>query len=196
MDVFVPSLQSTPYDVSAPAWVSTRTFLESFSRERALAGFSSEETATFIFSLKRPIFDALRDIAAGDSDKLFEDVWAATELLDKLGLHTVRAFQKTREEIIGRQLQEVLDLSTPIMKVRRGSAGALELELTGSGPGGPARGPPQWVVAVTAASDFRPTRPVRNRTRRRTRDLALHTAFERYAAEAISVVKDQIDNYQ
>ena len=82
-----------------------------------LAGFSSDETATFIFSLKRPLFDALKQQCGGDIDQITGDIWAATALLDRLGLHTIKAFQITREEVIGRQQMELLELSTPVVKL-------------------------------------------------------------------------------
>jgi rsbT co-antagonist protein RsbR len=82
-----------------------------------LAGYSSDETATFVFSLKRPVFDALREEFGKDADKFAAETWAATELLDKLGLHTVKTFQTSRESIINRQQTELLELSTPVVKL-------------------------------------------------------------------------------
>jgi rsbT co-antagonist protein RsbR len=104
-------------DLTGAAWLPIRSFLEDLSRQRVTAGFSSDETATFIFSLKRPVFDALREAARGDAEGLSDGLWAATELLDKLGLHTVKAFQASREEVIGRQQIELLELSTPVVKL-------------------------------------------------------------------------------
>jgi rsbT co-antagonist protein RsbR len=104
-------------DVGAEGWQAVRAFLEDLSRQRVIAGFSSDETATFIFSLKRPVFEALKQEAGSDAEKLAEETWAATELLDKLGLHTVKAFQTSREEVIGRQQLELLELSTPVVKL-------------------------------------------------------------------------------
>jgi rsbT co-antagonist protein RsbR len=104
-------------DVGGEGWQPVRAFLEELSRQRVLAGFSSDETATFIFSLKRPVFEALKQEAGSDAEKLANQTWAATELLDKLGLHTVKAFQTTREEVIGRQQTELLELSTPVVKL-------------------------------------------------------------------------------
>jgi len=104
-------------DVGSPGWQPLRTFLEELSRQRVLAGFSSDETATFIFSLKRPLFDALKQQCGGDIDQITGDIWAATALLDRLGLHTIKAFQITREEVIGRQQMELLELSTPVVKL-------------------------------------------------------------------------------
>src|SRR5271168_3572200 len=104
-------------NIGASGWQPVRAFLEDLSRQRAIAGFSSDETATFIFSLKRPVFDALREESGSDVAALSEALWAATELLDKLGLHTIKAFQSSREQVIARQQVELLELSTPVVKL-------------------------------------------------------------------------------
>jgi rsbT co-antagonist protein RsbR len=118
LDGFAQAVESgAPVDLSTPPWAEVRGFLEELSRRRALAGYSAAETATFIFSLKRPLFDILRELSGGDSGALAAEVWTATELLDSLGLHTVKSYQKAREEIIHRQQQELLELSTPVVKL-------------------------------------------------------------------------------
>jgi rsbT co-antagonist protein RsbR len=104
-------------DITTPGWLPVRAFLENLSRQRVLAGFSSDETATFIFSLKRPVFEALRQDCGKDAERLSQELWKATELLDKLGLHTVKTFQLSREDVIGRQQTELLELSTPVVKL-------------------------------------------------------------------------------
>jgi rsbT co-antagonist protein RsbR len=38
-------------------------------------------------------------------------------LIDKLGLYTTEIYQKNREQIISRQLEELLELSTPVVKL-------------------------------------------------------------------------------
>jgi rsbT co-antagonist protein RsbR len=107
-------------DISGSEFKPIRDFLDGISRSRVLQGFGSEETASFIFSLKKPFFAALRADAGKDVDALADQVWRATELLDALGLHTVKAFQKAREEIINRQQREMLELSTPVVKLWEG----------------------------------------------------------------------------
>jgi rsbT co-antagonist protein RsbR len=97
-----------------------REFLDSLSRARAQHGFSSAETATFIFSFKRVLFQALRAESGADTDALANQIWEATQLLDALGLHTVAAFQRAREELIIRQQEEMLELSTPVVKLWEG----------------------------------------------------------------------------
>jgi rsbT co-antagonist protein RsbR len=121
-DEFLNILASTAQthgtdDAGAEGWQAVREFLEDLSRQRVLAGFSSDETATFIFSLKRPLFDALGQVCSDSADDLAKELWITTELLDKLGLHTVKTFQAPREEVIGRQQTELLELSTPVVKL-------------------------------------------------------------------------------
>ncbi len=82
-----------------------------------LRGFTSAETATFIFSLKRPLFELVQQGLADSPRELSEQTWVLSELLDLLGLHTVTAFQKTREDVIQRQQEEMLELSTPVVKL-------------------------------------------------------------------------------
>lgn len=102
--------------IGSDTWAETRGFLEKLSRTRALQGFDSQTTANFIFSLKRPLFTLLqRDVSA--PDVLAEQLWVLSELLDHLGLHTIATFQKSREEIIQRQQEELLELSTPVVKL-------------------------------------------------------------------------------
>jgi rsbT co-antagonist protein RsbR len=107
-------------DISSSEFKPIRDFLDGVSRSRVQQGFSSDETASFIFSLKKPFFAALRADAGKDADALADQVWRATELLDALGLHTVKAYQKSREEVINRQQREMLELSTPVVKLWEG----------------------------------------------------------------------------
>jgi rsbT co-antagonist protein RsbR len=116
-------------DMESESWAPVREFLDGISRSRAQQGFSSAETATFIFSLKKPLFDSLRQELGNDPQALTDEIWNATELLDHLGLHTIKTFQKAREEIINRQQEELLEISTPVVKVWEG---VLALPLIGT----------------------------------------------------------------
>lgn len=117
LGLLLRSLSTDAEGVSSVDPLALDRFFDDFTRERVLQGFNSEETATFVFSLKRPLFDALRQHAGGDPDRLAELVWDATQLLDRLGLRSVGAFQRTREAVIERQQQELLELSTPVVKL-------------------------------------------------------------------------------
>jgi rsbT co-antagonist protein RsbR len=107
-------------DLTDPASKPLRGFLEALSKARVQQGFSASETATFIFSLKRPLFEQLAKEAGSNAQLMADEVWDATELLDSLGLHTTAAFQRTREELINRQQREMLELSTPVVKLWEG----------------------------------------------------------------------------
>jgi len=128
LQLIMSALESNA-DVSSPAWLRTREFLEETSRTRALQGFDAAETATFIFSLKKPLFALVRDAFGGDAAQLAERTFEAGSLIDELGLHTVQAFQKAREAVIDRQQTEMLELSTPVVKLWDG---VLALPLIGT----------------------------------------------------------------
>ena len=120
-DAFMSALGAgASADIDATEWKPVRVFLEKLSKDRVLAGFSSDETATFIFSLKRGLFDAISGESRRSAEQVALDLWAITELLDKLGLFTVKAFQRTREEVINRQQAEMLELTTPVVKLWEG----------------------------------------------------------------------------
>ena len=104
-------------DVSGPEWAPMRAVLEDFSRARAIQGSSPSETAVFIFSLKEPLFEMLRRELAKEPGQLASQTWDVSRLLDRLGLHTVETYARTREDVIGRQQQELLELSTPVVEL-------------------------------------------------------------------------------
>ena len=104
-------------DIQAPAWGPVRDIIQRVSFTRAQQGFSPTETATFVLSLKRPLFDAVRADAGTDSEAQAASTWAATELLDKLALLSMESYLRTREELIARQQQDMLELSTPVVKL-------------------------------------------------------------------------------
>jgi rsbT co-antagonist protein RsbR len=106
-------------NVQALEWREIREMLTSISRSRSQKGFTPTETATFVFSFKRPLFDRLRQ-QLHDPIELGEEVWQATDLLDRLGLLAMEAYQKSREEVILRQQEELLELSTPVVKLWEG----------------------------------------------------------------------------
>ncbi len=111
---------ATGADITAAEFKPLREFREGVSRSRAVQGFTAAETATFIFSFKKPLFEQLKAAAGKDAEKLADETWRATMLLDSLGLHTVQTFQKAREEVINRQQREMLELSTPVVKLWEG----------------------------------------------------------------------------
>ena len=116
-------------DVQSPAWSASRQALEELSSTRAQQGFTPSETATFVFSLKQALFERLRAELAARPVALADATWTTSALLDKLGLYTTEVFQTEREEVIVRQQQEMLELSTPVVTLWDG---VLALPLIGT----------------------------------------------------------------
>jgi len=116
--LFASAVKSS-YDeqVSGEAWEPVRAHLTALSRERVIQGFSPVETATFIFSLKKPLFEALRKSLGKNLEALGDELWKLTQTLDSLGLITIEAYQASRQQIIERQQQELLDLTTPVVRL-------------------------------------------------------------------------------
>ncbi|WP_313057576.1 STAS domain-containing protein [Stutzerimonas nitrititolerans] len=104
-------------DLQNAKWEEMRLFLEQLSHSRVLLGFDSQQTAGFIFSLKRPMMPLLQAEYADEPSMLADQLWALSEFIDELGLHTVRTFQRSREAVIKRQQEELLELSTPVVKL-------------------------------------------------------------------------------
>lgn len=124
LDAFLDGLRSGAEDIAAPSWDGVRSTLRGMSIARARLGFSPAETALFVFSLKRPVFSAF---GHGDADAA--TILQLNTILDRLGLYTIEVFQQGREEIIMRQQQEMLELSTPVVKLWEG---VLALPLIGT----------------------------------------------------------------
>jgi rsbT co-antagonist protein RsbR len=104
-------------DISGADWSGVRDFLTELSSRRAKDGYTPRETASFVFSLKQPLFAALKSEFGESPEIVADEVWRATLLIDELGLLTTEAYQKSREEVINRQQKELLELSTPVVRL-------------------------------------------------------------------------------
>ena len=127
LDLIGRAVQSGSIDPDGAEFQGARDFLADLSRTRAIQGFSPRETAVFVFSLKRPMFQALRGRL--DAGAFAEVSWTATTLIDRLGLFTMESYQKVREQVIIRQQREIAELSTPVVKLWDG---VLALPLIGT----------------------------------------------------------------
>ena len=119
----------TDTDVMSSGWAKAREVLADLSRRRAISGAPPSETAMFVLSLKQPLFDQLRREFGGDANGLADAIWASSLMLDRLGLFTMEIYQKSREDVIARQQQEMLELSTPVVELWDG---VLALPLIGT----------------------------------------------------------------
>jgi rsbT co-antagonist protein RsbR len=117
LGVLAPAVASGAAFVD-PAWDRTRDILTQISAERARQGFSAGETATFVLSLKRPLFDAIRTRVK--AEEIGPALWDATLVIDELALYTTEMTTRAREATIQRQQAEMLELSTPVVTLWNG----------------------------------------------------------------------------
>jgi rsbT co-antagonist protein RsbR len=107
-------------DIDGPSFAALRDILADLSRTRALQGFTPTETATFLLSLKQPLFARLRTVLAAEPERLATETLTLSELIDALGLYMMETYQRAREEVIIRQQTEISELSTPVVKLWQG----------------------------------------------------------------------------
>ena len=112
------SSRAAGIDIEHPAWEPVRALLSEVSQSRARQGFTPSETAAFVFSLKEPLFSRLRETVA-DPQELVQETSTVGALFDQLGLYTIEEYTKSREQVIMRQQQELLELSTPVVQLWR-----------------------------------------------------------------------------
>lgn len=107
------ALRNGVIDAHADGMSEARALLNELSRNRARQGFTPTETAISVFALKHVLEPVLQDGSV-------EDIRAYVHLgrlLDGLGLYTIETYTRTREEIIGSQADQLLELSTPVIKL-------------------------------------------------------------------------------
>lgn len=112
--------ESNGSNFQSPSFDAVRDMLGDVSRSRSQKGFKPSETATFVFSLKRPLFNEIQSQHKGDAEAMAAEIWWLNELLDAMGLYTMEVFLKSREDIVRRQQEELLELSTPVVKLWEG----------------------------------------------------------------------------
>ena len=104
-------------DVQSEAFASTKEFLKEIAKSRLEQGFSTSETAMFVLSLKQPIFSAIKDAFKTNPTELVSEIWSSGDLLDQLAMLTIDTAISIREQTISRQQEEMLELSTPVVKL-------------------------------------------------------------------------------
>lgn len=117
LDLLAQGTAGAGTNVQSGAYDPMREMLGEISQSRAQQGFSAKETATFVLSIKRSLFTVIRDEFEKDPKTMAVEIWNATELIDGLGLYTTEVYLKAREERIRRQQEEMLELSTPVVKL-------------------------------------------------------------------------------
>jgi len=105
------------FDFDDNQWDDLRAVLTAVSRERVNRGVTPTEMATFVLALKTPLFKRLETMLDSDHGMLIRDVMLVTRLVDAFAIYTNEIFILEREQIIDRQRQEMLELSTPVVEL-------------------------------------------------------------------------------
>ncbi len=100
-----------------PAFEDLRAYLNEISHMRAVKGYTPTENATYILSLRNVVLPLLSEELEGNAEALIREMNYFTPLLDKMSLVMVENFIRWREEIIRQQRADMLELSTPVIKV-------------------------------------------------------------------------------
>ena len=128
LKLFTEASQSSG-DVQSDAFAATRSFLKEIAKTRMETGFSAAETSMFVLSMKQAVFNALRDALKSNPSELISEIWTAGTVIDRLAMLTVDTAVGFREQTIARQQEDMLELSTPVVKLWEG---VLALPLIGT----------------------------------------------------------------
>jgi rsbT co-antagonist protein RsbR len=109
-----------PAQLGDERWGALTHALATLSSARAAQGQKAGDTSLFVLAFKRPLLTLAQQRLAKDPALLMDAVWAISTLVDQMAQHTVSAYQETREAVIRRQQEELLELSTPVIKLWTG----------------------------------------------------------------------------
>jgi rsbT co-antagonist protein RsbR len=126
---FAGAARTGSLDMKSPEWSGVRELLTELSRLRARQGFTPAEMATFVFSIKQPLFQRAQQQFKNDAVSLASALWDITGIVDAIGLYITELSLRSREDLISRQQREMLELSTPVVQLWNG---VLALPLIGT----------------------------------------------------------------
>jgi len=114
----VAQLESTEsISLDDEIWRPMRRVLEEVTRSRIRLGWEPSEVAFFLLSLKRPLLERVQRVA---EDDFLDQLWFATRVIDQLGVYSTTVLIAAREETIEKQREEMLELSTPVVRLWEG----------------------------------------------------------------------------
>lgn len=123
LEEFINVLSPGNFDVTSKEFIPLRKMIVEITQKRTLLGYTAKESALFIFSLKNSLMFFLKSIYDKKPTLLLTELKTLNELIDELGTITFDTFIADREEIIRRQRKELLEASTPIIKLWDGILG-------------------------------------------------------------------------
>lgn len=117
------------FDLQDDCWAELRGILSEITHERVERGVLPGEMAALVLALKTPLFARLKDKLRSQSDRLLDEVLLVSKAIDAFAIYTNEVFIAEREQVIERQRDEMLELSTPVVELWEG---VLTLPLIGT----------------------------------------------------------------
>jgi len=102
-------------DFSSEGWQTVRDQLMEISISRVAHGSSPSETAQFLLSMKPVMFQLIREQLTTAPDELFREIDVTNNFVDAMALHIAESYIQSRDKVIARQQEEMLELSTPVV---------------------------------------------------------------------------------
>jgi rsbT co-antagonist protein RsbR len=117
---FQTALSSGAADIDhGDAAAELRAQLSELSNLRARQGFTATETAVSVYALKDAVLRIL-DRGEGADARTLRDYVAFSAFVDRAGLFTFDNYVRAREGLITDQAEQLLELSTPVVKLWEG----------------------------------------------------------------------------
>lgn len=107
---------SRPEDVRSEPWSGVRATLDTIVDVHLEEGSAPVDIAFFVLSVKRPLFRVILR-QAKDEETMLRQIWRINLIVDRLGLYTAEVQIRRKQQVIERQQEEILELSSPVVQV-------------------------------------------------------------------------------
>jgi rsbT co-antagonist protein RsbR len=114
------STSADDVNIEGEAWADVREAVTRMATLRAKQGVSAADIAVFVFALRRALIRCLSKVHDGRGDALLEDISDVTKMIDQLGLVAADAQYEVAANVIAQQQRDLLELSTPVIKLWQG----------------------------------------------------------------------------
>ena len=105
------------FDLQDDSWAELRGVLAETTQERVERGVQPSEMAELVLALKVPLFTRLQERLAKDPQRLVGEILLGGRIIDAFALYINDIFIAEREQVIERQREEMMELSTPVVEL-------------------------------------------------------------------------------
>jgi rsbT co-antagonist protein RsbR len=117
LTVLLQAMGTGDMDLESSAYQPVIDILGDLSNTWAHLGFSPRETSLYVMGLKQAFYSSLEKELRNDPATLYQESVTINNLLDNMSIITMETFLKGREAVIVRQINEISEISTPVIRV-------------------------------------------------------------------------------